>query len=221
MRGPRVLRASFASKAGPVRNPWDLDRITGASSSRSAALVAAGEVDPHHRRRPGLIRIPSLFCGCVGLKPTCGLIPFPGAFPIEPRRRRPRDPAVHPRCRLLGSNLLVERRRGVPAHRAAFIVLIGFNAYAFPAARLGNYPFEGQPGLTGSVGLWPLGSFLTVIGMVALISPNINARLVEAARSRCRPRPAGSTRASSSSLWLPRCGEAGPGPALPVGMCAP
>lgn len=76
--------ASHTSKSGPVRNPWDLDRTSGGSSSGSAALVAAGEVDlAIGGDQGGSIRIPAAFCGVVGHKPTFGLVPYTGAFPIE------------------------------------------------------------------------------------------------------------------------------------------
>lgn len=76
--------ASHTSKSGPVRNPWDRDRTSGGSSSGSAALVAAGEVDlAIGGDQGGSIRIPASFCGVVGHKPTFGLVPFTGAFPIE------------------------------------------------------------------------------------------------------------------------------------------
>jgi amidase len=76
--------ASHTAKSGPVRNPWDLDRTTGGSSSGSAALVAAGEVDlAIGGDQGGSIRIPAAFCGVVGHKPTFGLVPYTGAFPIE------------------------------------------------------------------------------------------------------------------------------------------
>ncbi len=76
--------ASFTSKPGPVRNPWDDSRNAGGSSSGSAALVASGEVDlALGGDQGGSIRIPSSFCGIVGHKPTHGLVPYTGAFPIE------------------------------------------------------------------------------------------------------------------------------------------
>lgn len=76
--------ASHTAKTGPVRNPWDPDRTTGGSSSGSAALVAAGEVDlAVGGDQGGSIRIPAAFCGVVGHKPTFGLVPYTGAFPIE------------------------------------------------------------------------------------------------------------------------------------------
>jgi amidase len=75
---------SHTAKSGPVRNPWDLQRTSGGSSSGSAALVAAGVVDlAIGADQGGSIRIPASFCGVVGHKPTFGLVPYTGVFPIE------------------------------------------------------------------------------------------------------------------------------------------
>jgi amidase len=75
---------SHTSVTGPVRNPWDPTRTTGGSSSGSGALVAAGEVDlALGGDQGGSIRMPAAFCGVVGHKPTHGLVPYTGAFPIE------------------------------------------------------------------------------------------------------------------------------------------
>jgi amidase len=75
---------SHTSRTGPVRNPWDRSRTAGGSSSGSAALVAAGRAGlALGGDQGGSIRIPSAFCGTVGHKPTHGLVPYTGAFPIE------------------------------------------------------------------------------------------------------------------------------------------
>jgi amidase len=75
---------SFTSQPAAVRNPWDVARNAGGSSSGSGALVASGEVDlALGGDQGGSIRIPSAFCGVVGHKPTHGLVPYTGAFPIE------------------------------------------------------------------------------------------------------------------------------------------
>ena len=75
---------SHTSRTGPVRNPWDPTRSAGGSSSGSAALVAAGAVDVAlGGDQGGSVRIPSANCGTVGHKPTHGLVPYTGAFPIE------------------------------------------------------------------------------------------------------------------------------------------
>jgi amidase len=75
---------SHTSRTGPVRNPWDETRSTGGSSSGSAALVAGGHVDvATGGDQGGSIRMPASYSGIVGHKPTHGLVPYTGAFPIE------------------------------------------------------------------------------------------------------------------------------------------
>ncbi len=75
---------SHTSDTGPVRNPHDPRRTTGGSSSGSGALVAAREVDMAlGGDQGGSIRIPAARCGIYGIKPTWGLVPYTGAFPIE------------------------------------------------------------------------------------------------------------------------------------------
>jgi amidase len=70
---------------GPILNPYDTARHAGASSGGSAALVAAGEVDMAiGGDQGGSIRIPASWCGIYGLKPSYGLVPYTGAFPLDP-----------------------------------------------------------------------------------------------------------------------------------------
>jgi amidase len=76
---------SHTADSGPVRNPYDPARSAGGSSSGSAALVASGVVDlAIGGDQGGSVRIPSCWSGIYGLKPTWGLVPYTGAFPIEP-----------------------------------------------------------------------------------------------------------------------------------------
>jgi amidase len=75
---------SHTGAAGPVHNPHRMGYSAGGSSSGSAAVVAAGEVDMAlGGDQGGSIRIPSSFCGIYGLKPTHGLVPYTGIMPIE------------------------------------------------------------------------------------------------------------------------------------------
>jgi amidase len=70
------ISASAESPDRTVRNPWNPDHSSGASSAGAAALVASGVVPiAHANDGGGSIRIPAAACGLVGLKPSRGRVP--------------------------------------------------------------------------------------------------------------------------------------------------
>src|SRR5438552_1671779 len=74
---------SFDLPWPPARNPWDLSRFTGGSSSGTGASVAAGLVlGGTGSDTGGSIRGPSAYCGLAGIKPTYGLISRAGILPL-------------------------------------------------------------------------------------------------------------------------------------------
>lgn len=74
---------SFDLPFPPARNPWDVTRQPGASSSGSAVAVATGYLPlAFGTDTSGSIRGPAALCGVVGMKPTFGQIPLGGAYPL-------------------------------------------------------------------------------------------------------------------------------------------
>jgi amidase len=71
-----VITVAENSRYGVSRNPWDLTRSPGGSSGGAAAAVAGGMFPiAHANDGGGSIRIPSSYCGLVGLKPSRGRVP--------------------------------------------------------------------------------------------------------------------------------------------------
>ncbi|MCK9916014.1 amidase [Microbacteriaceae bacterium K1510] len=67
---------------GKTRNPHDLKRTPGGSSSGSAAAVAAGMIPfALGTQTTGSVLRPAAFCGVIGYKPTYGDIITSGVFP--------------------------------------------------------------------------------------------------------------------------------------------
>src|SRR5699024_8694050 len=74
----------YRSYFGPVKNPYDLTKMSGGSSSGSAASVATAlSFGAIGTDTSGSVRIPASFCGIVGMKPTYGTLSKRGVFPLS------------------------------------------------------------------------------------------------------------------------------------------
>lgn len=70
---------------GVTRNPWSAAHTPGGSSMGSAAAVAAGMVPlAFGTQTNGSVIRPAAFCGCVGYKPSAGLLGRSGIQPFSP-----------------------------------------------------------------------------------------------------------------------------------------
>jgi aspartyl-tRNA(Asn)/glutamyl-tRNA(Gln) amidotransferase subunit A len=82
----KTVTTQFACFDPPVtRNPWNLERTPGGSSSGSSAAVATGMcLGAIGSQTGGSITRPASFCGVAGCKPTWGLVPLAGVYPLSP-----------------------------------------------------------------------------------------------------------------------------------------
>jgi len=68
---------------GPVRNPWNRERVAGGSSGGSAVAVATGmAAGAIGTDTAGSVRIPAALCGIIGFKPTYGRVSRLGVIPL-------------------------------------------------------------------------------------------------------------------------------------------
>jgi aspartyl-tRNA(Asn)/glutamyl-tRNA(Gln) amidotransferase subunit A len=75
---------SFDLPWPPPRNPWNVEHVTGGSSSGSAAAIAAGMLRmATGSDTGGSIRGPAAWCGLAGIKPTYGRVSRRGVFPLS------------------------------------------------------------------------------------------------------------------------------------------
>jgi aspartyl-tRNA(Asn)/glutamyl-tRNA(Gln) amidotransferase subunit A len=104
------------SSCGPTHNPWAPDRLTGGSSGGSAAAVATRSVPfTLGTDTAGSIRVPSAFCGTVGLKPTHGRVPMAGTMPLSPSLGCIGPMAATVEDVAVGYAVLTDRRQPIPA----------------------------------------------------------------------------------------------------------
>jgi Asp-tRNA(Asn)/Glu-tRNA(Gln) amidotransferase A subunit family amidase len=87
----KTVTTAYASFDPPItRNPWDLERTPGGSSSGSAAALACSMcLGATGSQTGGSITRPASYCGVAGLKPTFGLVSCDGVVPLAPSMDHP------------------------------------------------------------------------------------------------------------------------------------
>ncbi len=149
---------SHTNARGPVHNPHRHGYSAGGSSSGSAALVASGAVEMAiGGDQGGSIRVPSAFCGAVGLKPTYGLVPYTGICPIEPSidHTGPITANVRDNARMLeviaGTDGIDPRQSGAPAQPWAGLLEGGVSGMRIAVLREGFGHERSQPEVDAKV----------------------------------------------------------------------
>ncbi len=109
--------SGWSAYGGLTRNPYALNRSSGGSSSGSGAAVGA-RLAPYAigTETDGSITCPAAFNGCVGVKPTVGLVPADGVVPISASQDTPGPLAL------------------TVAHAAAVLTIIAGGATDYAAA---------------------------------------------------------------------------------------
>ena len=83
--GKTVTTAYASFDPPPTRNPWNLERTPGGSSSGSAAAVACAMcLAALATQTGGSITRPASYCGVCSLKPTYGRVSVDGVLPLAP-----------------------------------------------------------------------------------------------------------------------------------------
>src|SRR5437868_6386077 len=87
----KTVTTQYASFDPPVtRNPWNLGRTPGGSSSGSAAALSTGMcLGALGSQTGGSITRPASYCGVAGCKPTYGRVPLAGIVPLAPSMDHP------------------------------------------------------------------------------------------------------------------------------------
>jgi mandelamide amidase len=113
---------------GPVRNPYDPERVAGGSSGGSAATVA-GRIAPLAIAEDtlGSIRVPASMCGLAGLRPTFGRYPDDGIMPLTVNKFDQVGPLARSVADLLLFDSVLSGERGQVAATPLMGVRIGIS----------------------------------------------------------------------------------------------
>ena len=138
----KTVTAEFAAKApGPTRNPRDLTRTPGGSSSGSAAAVANGTaVLATGTQTIGSVIRPAAFCGVVGFKPSHGRASIDGIIAHSPSFDTPGVfapdvPTVRAAAAVMWDNWSAAREVVQPGRLRLVVQTGAFHEQAEPAAR--------------------------------------------------------------------------------------
>ncbi len=129
--------SGWSAYGGLTRNPYGLNRSAGGSSSGSAAAVAAGIVRfAVGSETDGSVVCPAALTGCVGLKPTVGLVSTAGIVPISWSQDTPGTltTTVAEAAQLLGVLAVPEPRRSVHGRQAG----VDYASYAVRGSLAGT-----------------------------------------------------------------------------------
>lgn len=146
----------------PTRNPRDLNRTPGGSSSGSAAAVADGMAPfALGTQTQGSILRPASYCGVAGFKPSRGLLPMAGILSFAPSldtagffTQTAEDMQLLWTCAGLGAGSAPARRIGIVTPLPGVVEAGMSRAVAAVAERIGAETIELPPGfwhLTASV----------------------------------------------------------------------
>lgn len=88
--GKTVTTAYASFDPPPTRNPWNIERTPGGSSSGSAAALASGQcLGALASQTGGSITRPAAYCGVVGCKPSLFRVSTAGVYPLAPSMDHP------------------------------------------------------------------------------------------------------------------------------------
>ena len=146
-----------------TRNPWDLTRTPGGSSSGSAAAVAVGAISVGIGTQVfGSIVRPASFCGCFGFKPTVGAINRGGSHDALSQSTHGPIAASLPEAWQVAYEISRRRGRRPRLSRALRSADLPHALHAAPTRdsgnrRLGRGDINGKASVRGSLGKTQIG----------------------------------------------------------------